>query len=42
MLTILTWAGAMLGIAVLFVMAVGPVAMDFDSARRRHWLRRRH
>jgi hypothetical protein len=37
---ILTWAGAMLGITVLLLMAFGPVAIDFDSARTRHWLRR--
>lgn len=40
MLTVLTWAGAMLGITVLLLMAIGPVAVDFDSARLRRWLRR--
>lgn len=31
--TVLTWAGAMLGITVLAVMAFGAIAIDFDSAR---------
>lgn len=39
---ILTWAGAMLGVTVLLLMAFGPIAIDFDSARTRHWLRRGH
>ncbi|WP_197319443.1 hypothetical protein [Saccharomonospora sp. NB11] len=35
MADILTWVGAILGIAVLSVMAVGPVALDVDDARGR-------
>lgn len=34
---ILTWAGALLGITVLLVMAFGAVAIDFDSAHPRAW-----
>ncbi|WP_019813517.1 hypothetical protein [Saccharomonospora saliphila] len=30
---IVTWVGAVLGIAVLFVMAFGPVALDFTDVR---------
>lgn len=38
--TILTWAGALLGITVLVAMAFGSVAMDFDTARFKGWHRR--
>ncbi|TWE13783.1 hypothetical protein [Prauserella muralis] len=30
---ILTWVGAILGIAVLFAMACGAFVLDFDDAR---------
>ncbi|MGH3467039.1 MAG: hypothetical protein ACRDQF_04805 [Thermocrispum sp.] len=34
---IVTWAGAMLGVTVLLLMAFGQVANDFDTPRvRRH------
>lgn len=39
LIDIATWAGAVLGIAVLGAMALGSVAIDFDTGRRR--LRRR-
>ncbi|WP_169732885.1 hypothetical protein [Haloechinothrix halophila] len=40
---ILTWAGAMLGIAILLAMAFGPVVADFDLAKfKRHFRRRTH
>lgn len=32
--TILTWAGAILGLGVLAAMALGAVALDVDDARR--------
>lgn len=38
--TILTWAGALLGIALIVIMAVGSVALDFDTARFKGWHRR--
>lgn len=37
---ILTWAGAMLAVTVLVLMAFGPVAIDLGAPRGRGWLRR--
>lgn len=36
MADIMTWVGGMLGVAVLSVMAVGPMALDVHDTRRRH------
>lgn len=33
--SIITWTGAILGIAVFLAMAVGPVAIDFERVRTR-------
>jgi len=38
---ILTWAGAILGIAVLLAMAFGPVVADFDASWLKRCFRRR-
>lgn len=32
---IVTWAGALVGIAVFLAMAIGPVAIDFERVRPR-------
>jgi hypothetical protein len=37
---ILTWAGAILGVTVLAVMAFGSLGIDFDTARARRTQRR--
>lgn len=37
---ITTWAGALLGIAVLLAMSVGALGIDFDTARARQVRRR--
>ncbi len=40
---ILTWAGAILGIALLLAMAFGPAVADFDASwLKRHFRRRAH
>lgn len=38
--SIITWTGAMLGVAVFLAMAIGPVAIDFDRVRARGTHRR--